>query len=65
MSHLETRFDKIEDILHTLVGKATIGSPATPPPASSTAGTDNSVPAAGGESGTQRHANVLNSMTGP
>ena len=48
MSHLETRFDKIEDILHTLVGKATIGSPATPPPASSTAGTDNSVPAAGG-----------------
>ena len=48
MSHLETRFDKIEDILHTLVGKASIGSPVTPPPTSATAGAATTAPAAGG-----------------
>ena len=48
MSHLETRFDKIEAILHTLVGKASIGSPGTPPPAVSPAGAVSAASAAGG-----------------
>ena len=48
MSHLETRFDKIEDILHALVGKANISSPVTPPPASNTAEAVNAASANGG-----------------
>ena len=48
MSQIETRFDKLEEILHTLVGKASIGSPGTPPPASSTAETAAAASAAGG-----------------
>lgn len=48
MSHLESRFDKIEEILHALVGKATLSSSVTPPPTSPTAGAEQSVPANGG-----------------
>ena len=48
MSHLETRFDKIEEILHALVGKASLSSPVTPPPTVPIAGAAQSAPAAGG-----------------
>ena len=48
MSQLESRFDNIEAMLHTLVGKASIGSPGTPPPAVSPAGAAPTASAAGG-----------------
>ena len=48
MSQMETRFDKLEDILHTLVKSATIGKTATPPNASNSAESVSSGSAAGG-----------------
>ena len=35
MSKMESRFDRLEDLLHTFMGKTSLGSTGAPPPVSS------------------------------
>ena len=35
ISKMESRFDRLEDLLHTFVGEVSLGNTGTPPPVSS------------------------------